>query len=432
MRDVIKQSLGSVPSRSQVSSWTWSWPRLPVAVHLSRFSAPSGVSELHATLRPTEYASIDTQLGWLEQAYQLALADAGVVPEDGLFRRFLCSDLPNQAAALRARSFSDPAGQSPCAVSWVGQPPAAPAKVALWAYHTADPDGPLDKRRRGETVSLRRGDLTHHWTCNLACPEARGSYEQTRAIFGRYEQLLGRESLTLADHVVRTWLFVQNVDANYHGLVEARKELFTARGLTPETHYIASTGIEGRAVDVGSLVAMDAYAIGGLQPAQVRHLAALDHLSPNHLYGVTFERATAISFRDRRHVYISGPRASTIAARSCTWGRSIGSSGGPWTTFKRCCARPAPDWPTWACSSSTCATRATTRSSKPRCASGSATCRWKWSSLQSAGLAGWSRSKVMPWSPPTSPTCRPGEPRYLSRASCSVETTQSRSSVRLR
>ncbi len=306
MRDVIKQSLGSVPSRSQVSSWTWSWPRLPVAVHLSRFSAPSGVSELHATLRPTEYASIDTQLGWLEQAYQLALADAGVVPEDGLFRRFLCSDLPNQAAALRARSFSDPAGQSPCAVSWVGQPPAAPAKVALWAYHTADPDGPLDKRRRGETVSLRRGDLTHHWTCNLACPEARGSYEQTRAIFGRYEQLLGRESLTLADHVVRTWLFVQNVDANYHGLVEARKELFTARGLTPETHYIASTGIEGRAVDVGSLVAMDAYAIGGLQPAQVRHLAALDHLSPTHLYGVTFERATAISFRDRRHVYISG------------------------------------------------------------------------------------------------------------------------------
>lgn len=304
---MIKPSLGNLPSRAQVTSWTWSWPRLPVAVHLSRFTGPGGVSELHTTLRPTAYASVDTQLGWLEQAYQLALAEAGVTADDALFRRFLCSDLPNQAAALRTRPFSDPADHAaPCAVSWVGQPPAAPAKVALWAYHSTAPDGALDKRRHGDTLSVRRGELTHHWSTNLVCPEAHGSYDQTNAIFSRYEQMLAHHGLTLADHVLRTWLFVQNVDANYQGLVDARRELFAARGLTPETHYIASTGIEGRAADVKSLVAMDAYAIGGVRPEQIRHLAALDHLSPTHLYGVTFERATAITFRDRRHIYISG------------------------------------------------------------------------------------------------------------------------------
>lgn len=304
---MIKHSYGSVPTRSQVTTWTWSWPRLPVAVHLARFDAPSGVSELHATLRPTEYASVDAQLGWLEQAYQLALAEAGVTPEDALFRRFLCSDLPNQAASLRTRAFSDPsASDSACAVSWVGQPPAAPAKIALWAYHTTDPEGPLDKRRQGDTISLRRGELTHHWTTNLTCPEAKGSYDQTRAIFRRYEQFLGHKGMSLADNVLRTWLFVQNVDANYQGLVDARRELFLDRGLTAETHYIASTGIEGRAAEVHALVDMDAYAIGGVRPEQIQHLAALDYLSPTHLYGVTFERATAISFRDRRHTYISG------------------------------------------------------------------------------------------------------------------------------
>jgi enamine deaminase RidA (YjgF/YER057c/UK114 family) len=43
-----------------------------------------------------------------------------------------------------------------------------------------------------------------------------------------------------------------------------------------------------------------------LQPGQVRFLEAPDFLGPTHLYGVSFERATATRFRDRQHIYISG------------------------------------------------------------------------------------------------------------------------------
>jgi enamine deaminase RidA (YjgF/YER057c/UK114 family) len=51
---------------------------------------------------------------------------------------------------------------------------------------------------------------------------------------------------------------------------------------------------------------MDACSVKGLKPGQVTYLYAKDHLSPTHEYGVTFERGTAITYGDRRQIYISG------------------------------------------------------------------------------------------------------------------------------
>ncbi len=51
---------------------------------------------------------------------------------------------------------------------------------------------------------------------------------------------------------------------------------------------------------------MDAYAIAGVRPEQIEYLSAPDHLGPTHAYGVTFERATSVAYRDRKHVIISG------------------------------------------------------------------------------------------------------------------------------
>jgi enamine deaminase RidA (YjgF/YER057c/UK114 family) len=106
--------------------------------------------------------------------------------------------------------------------------------------------------------------------------------------------------------VVRTWLFVENIGANYEGVVAARRECFREHGLTPETHFIASTGIEGTGAEPRAKVMLDAHAIAGMQPGQITFLAAPDHLSPTHVYGVTFERGTQVAYRDRTHVLISG------------------------------------------------------------------------------------------------------------------------------
>ncbi|MDM8009051.1 MAG: Rid family hydrolase [Phycisphaerae bacterium] len=278
-----------------------------VSVNVSRFRGPSGVNEYHLVVQPTEYGSIDAQLEWVACGYRSTLESMGLSPRTAILRRFFCSDVQNQAGALEACPISRCGHTAdPCAVSWVGQPPGPPAKVSLWAYHVNDRSGELETSLRGSHLTLRRGELSHHWTTGITSTNDTTSYHQTRGIFERYNALLCEQGMTLADHVLRTWLFVRDIDANYQGLVAARREFFAEHGLTADTHFIASSGIGGSNADPAAIVTLDAYAISGVQPEQIRFLAAPDHLSPTYVYGVTFERGTSVAYRDRKHVIISG------------------------------------------------------------------------------------------------------------------------------
>ena len=280
---------------------------MPATVSISRFRGQSGVDEYHLIVRPTEHDSIEAQLDWVFRTYRDALDSIGLDTQTAVFRRFFCSDLTNQAGALAAQPFSGPQNQDePCAVSWVCQLPLPPAKVSLWAYHISDPDCKLDKARQGASLILGRGELSHCWTTGLTCLGAETPYSQTQGILEEYDAFLRAQGMTLADNLIRTWFFVQNIGANYQGLVTARKEFFAEHGLTPDTHFIASTGIEGTSANPAAKILLDAYAIRGVRPDQIRFLSALDHLSPTHLYGVTFERGTSIAYRDRKHILISG------------------------------------------------------------------------------------------------------------------------------
>lgn len=279
----------------------------PVSVRVSCFRGAGGVVEYHIVARPIECGSIEQQLEWVWRAYRNALDWLQTDTRSAVLRRFFCSDLSNQVDALEGRAFSNPRNTGePCAISWVRQPPLPPGKVAMWAYHVCDPAGPLNKQISGGSLVVRRGGLSHHWTTGVTCLDSEMPYGQTRGIFEKYGKYLQSGNMTLADNALRTWLFVQNIDANYMGMVEARREYFAEHGLTPATHFVASTGIEGAHTNVAAKVAMDAYAVSGVRPEQIKYLAALDHLSPTHVYGVTFERGTSVEYRDRRHAIISG------------------------------------------------------------------------------------------------------------------------------
>jgi len=280
---------------------------LPVSARVSRLRGRSGIDEYHMTLCPTQYADIETQLDAMARAYDRALELLGLDPQTAVLRRFFCTDLSNQAAALERRAFANPRNDvQPCAVSWVEQPPMPPARAALWAYHVNDPGAELDKSRKAASLTLRRGDLSHHWTTMLTHTAADTAYAQTRGVLEKYEAVLQDRHLCLADHVLRTWFFVRDIDTDYSGLVAARGEFFAQHGLTPDTHFIASTGIEGASADPTAKIAMDAYAVSGVRPGQIEYLKAPDHLGPTHTYGVTFERGTSVAYRDRKHVIISG------------------------------------------------------------------------------------------------------------------------------
>jgi enamine deaminase RidA (YjgF/YER057c/UK114 family) len=89
-------------------------------------------------------------------------------------------------------------------------------------------------------------------------------------------------------------------------MVDSRRELFAQQGLGRDTHYIASTGIEGACAHRHDLVAMDAYSVVGLDPRQVTYLNDFGRLCRTDRYDVTFERGTRVGYADRAHLFISG------------------------------------------------------------------------------------------------------------------------------
>jgi len=210
------------------------------------------------------------------------------------FKRYFVSDIANQTSFINLN-------QGCTAVSVVQQSPFAGSKVALWLYFAPS----QSVSRKGNATVIAHSGLKHIIHTGLYS-DAAGSEAQTEAIFGEYSRLLASEGCTLERNCLRTWVFVRDIDLYYAGMAKARREFFAAEGLTKDTHFIASTGIEGKFPSCNSLVSMDAYAIQGISNEQVKHLRAATHLNPTHEYGVTFERGTAIRYADRTHVIISG------------------------------------------------------------------------------------------------------------------------------
>jgi enamine deaminase RidA (YjgF/YER057c/UK114 family) len=277
------------------------------AINVSRFTGASGVTEWHIMVVPNGPGCFEDHLAQVECGYQAALTALNLDLRSAVWRRVFCSDIANQTPILRChRLFNPVSPDETCAVSLVGQAPLATAKLALWASHIEDPAGPLEKSHDGTTLTLRRGSLQHLWSTGMAQPAMGSALRQSEAVFADYTARLEARGLALADHAVRTWLFQPNIDLDYHAMVAARRDFFVANGLSADTHFIASTGIAGAHALPETRLFMDAYAIAGLRHEQVDYLTALDQLGPSYDYGVTFERATALAYQDRKQVLVSG------------------------------------------------------------------------------------------------------------------------------
>ncbi|MDR2920255.1 MAG: hypothetical protein LBV72_12945 [Tannerella sp.] len=269
------------------------YPDISAEILLSIFELQAGISEYHAMIRLTDtIANVSRQYKEIEEAIRLLEEELRVKL---IWKRYFVSDAVNQVSYLTET-------EQNAAVSVVQQPPLNGTKVAVWAYLL--PDVQFAKDISGITV-LQHNGYQHLYHTQLYSPGENES-EQTTDIFHQYIEQLSAYSCTLADNCIRTWVYVQGVDTHYKGMVTARRTYFEEEGLTPQTHFIASTGIEGKYIHPETLVFMDAYAIKGLQPGQIRYLHAPTHLNPTHEYGVTFERGTVVEYGDRRHVFISG------------------------------------------------------------------------------------------------------------------------------
>ena len=201
---------------------------------------------------------------------------------EAVMKRYFLSDAANQEDEVYATDESD------CALSVVQQPPLDGTKVALWVYLLS---GIKRQNCTHGVYSVTRGAYEHLWYAGAVANSSSSEHQTTRI---------------LEDYVMR--------------LIE--NECTLTQGLTPETHYISSTGIGGRVADSKVFATMDAYAVKGLLPGQMTYLYALDHMNRTSEYGVSFERATQIDYGDRRHVFVSGT-ASIDNQGQVVWPRDI-------------------------------------------------------------------------------------------------------------
>ena len=252
------------------------------------FTPADGLAEAFVTLAGTPDADFRSEaLSLLDRFRALA---GNMRP---VWLKFHLSDVTNQMPLLRPllTGFG-------CSCCFIGQPPVNNAHIILEAWLLPD-----SVKQCGDRFELQNYTLNFFNTPEIA---AKGSFDQMAAEFAAVKQKLAALGGNIPENLQRTWIYCRDVDNNYAGLVKARKNYFDRCNMTADTHYIASTGIEGQSEKFDRLVRMDSLAIYRHDRAQVQYLYALENLSPTHIYGVTFERGTRMIYGDRSHYYISG------------------------------------------------------------------------------------------------------------------------------
>ena len=151
-----------------------------------------------------------------------------------VFKRYFLSDAANQADDVILADITD------CAKSIIEQAPLDGTKIALWVYLMTNVQTGIGKSGLYE---VRHGNFRHLWNASAHNMAANSEY-QTRLLFNEYNMQLIEEGCTLEANCIRTWLFVNDIDLNYGGVVRARNQFFFTQGLTVNTHFIASTPLQ--------------------------------------------------------------------------------------------------------------------------------------------------------------------------------------------
>lgn len=221
-----------------------------------------------------------------------------------LCTRVYLSDAANQIDVLKSHPlYQELLGKG--AFSYVEQPPLDGCKIALKAVVTHDE---ITKSGTPDRLIVTHGGVRHLFqSVRLTADEASRltPRQQTIEAFDRHIAWLESEGLSLERNCIRTWLFVRDIDHNYHDIVEGRNDVFRREGLTAKTHYIASTGIGGNTAVAQAAVCIDFWSLDDAN-VRIQYLKALDYLNPTQQYGVAFERGTSFASEGRERLLISG------------------------------------------------------------------------------------------------------------------------------
>jgi len=199
--------------------------------------------------------------------------------------------------------------EGPLPITALVQPPVAPScyctmqvhavrsarQSGVWHGNVAGPASATVLRNGARHLRLMsitpRADLAMH------APLADLAYD----MFAQAGHALTARGLLFKD-VVRTWIFVQDIEHNYGAVNRARNRYYREQNLT---RLPASTCVEGTLSGAPVPIAMDLFAIAGGSDVSVAAVSP-GSMGEASVYGSAFARGTLISEPGRNTLYVSG------------------------------------------------------------------------------------------------------------------------------
>jgi enamine deaminase RidA (YjgF/YER057c/UK114 family) len=147
---------------------------------------------------------------------------------------------------------------------------------------------------------VRVGDDTRFYA-NGIFGRGKSAYQQTQAMFEAAESLLQQAGMAFSD-VMRTWIYLREMDRDYAQFNRARREFFHSRGIDP---IPASTGIGAGLVPSEHDVCLGVYAIQA-ERSSLRTVMTTPTLNEAPVYGSDFSRGMRIDEANKVALHVSG------------------------------------------------------------------------------------------------------------------------------
>lgn len=235
-------------------------------------------------------------------SYETLLRAHSLGTDSEIYIRLHLSDMANQADLIKKYFNSR---ETTGLVSLIGQPPASGSKCCLESYHVYSPHNVIKTKHNDNCLSLRHSDYSSIWCKSYPASSASVSC-QTKEIFENLSADLTAQGSMLHRYLLRTWIYIKDIDRNYKDFSDARREYFDSKSISKRCWYPASTGIGGCAENLSDQVVMDTLSVSGLIPGQVERMNASGHLCSPYEYNMPFERGLRVQYGDRSNYYISG------------------------------------------------------------------------------------------------------------------------------
>lgn len=281
------------------------------SIAVKTFTTKDRPEEFFITIAGMPCASFEQELDRVAKCYTSVLEQFRLKQNTLVFSRIFLSDLLNQDAVYAASNLSKQLISG--FVSKIEQRPLHGNRVSLFAYHIKGKSSECKKsvarplNSIGPQTCIVSGNTYRMiWFSEFGGSQSMDSCHQAWEQFSGIDPALHASHVTFRENAVRTWIYARDIDTRYNGIVDGRNRYFETIGLSNQTRYVVSTGIEGKTACSNTVVCIETLLFAGIHENQIVRMEALDAMCPTIHYGVAFERGLRIRFGDRSHLYISG------------------------------------------------------------------------------------------------------------------------------